>query len=174
MEVAARKHMEQVSRFSFEKFEGAYEKRPLLSRLFVDGQDVQKKIHGFVIEAQYRCEDGYLVVTSMDCPLEESSHFMLLDLQFNVIATANLVIPYSSFLIHRHWAISRKAIRIHYYNQLFFSATIVPTILGFGKTSRLVLVRDEDVSSDPQAFDAIYDEKRLETDWQNMQESATR
>jgi hypothetical protein len=155
--------MENISRFSFEKYEGAYEKRPLLSRLFVDGQDVQKKIHGFVIEAQYKCDDVYLVITSMDCPFEESSHFMLLDLNFNVVATANLIVPYCSFLIHRHWPISRNAIRIHYYYELFFSATIC-------KTNRLVLARDEDISSDPQALDAINDQKLQKEIWQRMQD----
>jgi hypothetical protein len=164
-----KKHMENISRFSFEKYEGAYEKRPLLSRLFVDGQDVQKEIYGFVIEAQYKCDDVYLVITSMDCPFEESSHFMLLDLNFNVVASANLIVPYCSFLIHRHWPISRNAIRIHYYDELFFSATIAPANLQFGKSNRLQLVRDNDISADPEALNAISDEKQQKRNWQRAQ-----
>lgn len=165
--------MEQISRFSFEKYDGLYEKRPLLSFLFVDGQNVQKKIHGFCVEAQYKCDDGYLVITSMDCPFEESNHFMLLDFQFNVVATANLIVPYNSFLIHRHWAISRNAIRIHYYDALFYTASIEPAFLGWGKRKRIVLVRDKNFASDPEALNAIRDQKEQKVIWQQSQDGGT-
>jgi hypothetical protein len=164
------KYMQQISRFSFEYYDGAYEQRPLLSFLLVDGQNVQKKIHGFCIEAQYQCDGCYLVITSMDCPYEESNHFMLLDLEFNVVATANLAVPYHSFLIHRHWAISSKAIRVHYYDELFYSASIEPALFGWGKRKRIVLVHDKNFDSDPQALNAIRDEKEKKVVWQQSQD----
>ena len=162
--------MEQISRFSFEKYDGLYEKRPLLSSLFVDGQNVQKKIHGFCIEAQYNCDDGYLVITSMDCPFEESNHFMLLDSEFNLLASASLAVPYGSFLIHRHWAISSKAIRIHYGDELFYTASIAPAFLGWRKRKRIVLVSDKNIASDPQALNAIRDQKEQNVIWQQSQD----
>jgi hypothetical protein len=161
--------MELISRFSFEKYDGAYDKRPLLSRLLVDGQNVDKKIRGFIIEAQYQCDDGYLVITSMDCPFEESSHFSLLDLEFNVVATANLAVPYHSFLIHNHWAISRNAIWLHYYDELFYSATIETAILGFGRRKKLVLVREENFGANSQAQNSIRVKNDKNGIWQMAQ-----
>lgn len=161
--------MEQISRFSLENYDGLYEKRPLLSSLFVDGHNVQKKIHGFCIEAQYNCDDGYLVITSMDCPFEESNHFMLLDLEFNLLASASLAVPYGSFLIHRHWAISSKAIRIHYGDELFYTASIAPAFFGWGKRKKIVLVRDKNLGVDSQALGAIREEKEQKVIWQQLQ-----
>ncbi len=162
--------MQQISRFSFENYDGAYEQRPLLSFLLVDGHNVQKKVHGFCIEAQYKCDDGYLLITSMDCPYEESNHFMLLDLDFNVVATANLAVPYGSFLIHRHWPISSKTIRIHYGDELFYSASIEPAFFGWGRRKRILLVQDKHFGSDPEALSAIRDGKDQKVILQQVQD----
>jgi hypothetical protein len=48
------------------------------SRLFADGDDVGR-VEGLVLEGQYRCGPGFLVVTSDDSPFEEGLHFYLLD-----------------------------------------------------------------------------------------------
>ena len=48
------------------------------SRLLAGGQDVGP-VEGVVLEAQFRCRLGSLVVTSDDNPFEEGLHFYLLD-----------------------------------------------------------------------------------------------
>lgn len=48
------------------------------SRLLADGNDVGR-VEGLVLEGQYRCAPGFLVVTSDDSPFEERLHFYLLD-----------------------------------------------------------------------------------------------
>jgi len=48
------------------------------SRLFANGTDVGV-VEGLVLEGQYRCGPGFLVVTSDDSPFEEGLHFYLFD-----------------------------------------------------------------------------------------------
>jgi hypothetical protein len=79
--------MQKLSQFSLETHSGPYEKWPRASRLFMNGHDTKRKITGFLIEAQYICDEGFLLVTSMDCPFEETSHFTLLDKNLKTIAT---------------------------------------------------------------------------------------
>ena len=48
------------------------------SRLLADGAEIGR-VEGLVLEGQYRCGPGYLVVTSDDSPFEEGLHFYLFD-----------------------------------------------------------------------------------------------
>jgi hypothetical protein len=94
--------MQIISLLSLEEHSGPYEKWPRLSRLYSDGKDTGKKIPGYVIEAQYKCQHGYLVITSQDCPYEEANDFLLLNDKFDVVAKESLGLIYSSFLIYDH------------------------------------------------------------------------
>lgn len=67
--------MQSITQFSLEKHDGPYESWPRLTRLFANGVDTGKKVPGFIIEAQYQCRDGYLLITSQDCLFEESNDF---------------------------------------------------------------------------------------------------
>ncbi|MEC5385148.1 hypothetical protein VVD49_05400 [Uliginosibacterium sp. H3] len=116
--------MEAISILSLEKHDGEYKDWPKLTRLYCNGIDTGRKIPGYLIEAQYRCAEGYLLVTSQDCPFEESNDFLLLDAHFDLIATAGLLVPYASFLINEHWPLSDRSIRIHYYGDLFMDLAI--------------------------------------------------
>jgi hypothetical protein len=116
--------MKTISSLSLEKHEGPYQKWPGSSRLYFNGMDTSKTVPGYVIEAQYQCEDGYLVITSYDCPHEESNDFVLLDDNFDVIAQNGLMVLYGSYLIENHWPISEKGLRLHYYNELFYDLLI--------------------------------------------------
>jgi hypothetical protein len=116
--------MEFISQFSIEKHDGNYESWPRTSRLFFDNDDTAMRIPGYVIEAQYKCELGYLIVTSQDCLFEESNDFILLDQQLSIIGYDSLFVPYHSFLIQNHWPISESTLRLHYDNELFFDLSI--------------------------------------------------
>ena len=70
--------MELQQRFSLAKHVGPYEHWPARTALLCDGVPTGTQIEGYVIEAQYRCEAGHLLITSFDCPFEESNSFTLL------------------------------------------------------------------------------------------------
>ncbi len=147
--------MEQTKQFTLETHRGPYEKWPSVSRLFVNGEDTKKSITGYLIEGQYTCADGYLLVTSMDCAFEETSHFILLDRDFNTIATNHLGVMYDTFLINSHWPISESAIRIHYYGDFFYTMSIERSAAWARGKQRLVLTPFKQFASDPQCVQSI-------------------
>ena len=132
-------NMIKIESFSLEKHSGAYQHWPRQTRLFFNGVDTGSSIPGYIIEAQYRCDAGYLLITSQDCPFEESNDFLLLSADFRVLAQEMLGVPYYSYLLHNHWPVSDDAIRLHYYQQLFMTLTVRQTRGVFGGKSQLIL-----------------------------------
>ena len=158
-----RGNMKKIESFSLEKHEGTYELWPRRTRLFFDGVDTGTKIPGFIIEAQYKCDEGYLLITSQDCPFEESNVFILLTPSFHSIAYKGLCVAYESFLLDAHWPISESAIRLHYYENVFMTLSIHKSWSIFGRKNKLVLERFQSSEDDPQATAALNDLKqRLE------------
>ena len=147
--------MEKIALLSLEKHQGPYELWPRLTRLYANGEDTQKKLPGFIIEAQYKCEEGYLVITSQDCPFEESNDFLLLNHAFEIVAKNGIGVPYSSFLINNHWPISEKAIRIHYDEELFYTLNIEKAL--FKRGPKLVAKRFKVFATDDQALASLAD-----------------
>lgn len=151
--------MKKITSFSLEKHEGAYELWPRRTRLFFDGVDTGTKIPGFTIEAQYECDDGYLLITSQDCPFEESNDFMLLTPAFRLIAHKDLCEPYESFLLHAHWPISENSIRLHYFD-VFMTLSIQKSWSLFGRKNKLVLKKFRNFENDPQVTASLNDLKQ--------------
>lgn len=155
--------MKKIESFTLEKHEGAYELWPRRTRLFFDGVYTGAKIPGFIIEAQYECDDGYLLITSQDCPFEESNDFILLSPSFHSIAHKDLGVPYDSYLLHAHWPITENSIRLHYYENVLMTLSIQKSWSIFGRKSQLALKRFRNPESDPQATASLNDLKqRLE------------
>ena len=154
--------MEKIDAFSLEKHEGPYEKWPRKTRLYFDGRDTGTKIAGYVVEGQYRCNEGFLLITSQDCPFEESNDFILLGPTFRRLATNAVLRPYNSFLLHAHWPVSDSAVLLHYYDRLFFTLSIENRAFGLGL--RLGVTRFEgEPEKDPAASASILElEQRLE------------
>jgi len=111
--------LKKIDTFSLEKHQGPYEQWPRRTRLYFRGRDTGTRITGFVIEAQYQCDEGYLLITSQDCPLEESNDFILLGPSFKELAHKGLAFPYDSFLLHAHWPVASHSIMLHYHEKLF-------------------------------------------------------
>lgn len=147
--------MEKIDSFSIEKHEGPYEKWPLKSRLFFNGHDTGTRVPGFIIEGQYKCDEGYLLITSQDCPFEESNDFILIDTSFHPIAKKQLRAPYGSFLIHAHWPISKTEVRLRYHEKLFFTLSIQKKLALFGSNRKLGLQQFYDFEGDPHAVASI-------------------
>lgn len=155
--------MKPISAFSLEKHEGPYEKWPMRSRLFLDEQSTGAAIPGYEIEAQYQYGDAYLIITSQDCPFEESNDFLLLDRNFKIIARNQLLVPYGSFLLHAHWPIGLNAIRLHYYERLFYTLVVQEKQGLFGLRHKLKLYRDDEPEQDPRSLASVAElQKQLE------------
>lgn len=152
--------MKKIGSFTLEKHEGVYEHWPRRTRLFFDGVDTGTKIPGFIIEAQYECDHGYLLITSQDCPFEESNDFTLLSPSFHSIAHNDLGAPYDSYLLHAHWPITENSIRLHYYENVFMTLSIQKSWSIFGRKSKLVLKRFRNPERDQQATASLNDLKK--------------
>jgi hypothetical protein len=94
--------MHLVDLFTLETHTGPYEKWPRRTRLFADGVDTGQSVSGYVMEAQYRCAAGYLLVTSYDCLFEEANTFYLLNERFETISSTTLGVMYGTYLLEKH------------------------------------------------------------------------
>lgn len=72
-------------------------------------------------EAQF--EYGYVLVTSFDCPYEESNAFVLLDRLMQIVATKLLFAPCLLYLLYAHWPISAHAVILHFVGDFFLTVT---------------------------------------------------
>ena len=80
------RQMEPIELFSLAKHDVPYEEWPSRTELLVERAAVGVAIPGYVIEAQYRCGPGHLLITSYDCPFEEASTFIPLGTDYSVLA----------------------------------------------------------------------------------------
>ena len=144
--------MTPIHSFSLAKHDGPYESWPLKTRLLLDQQSTHVEIAGYVIEGQYRCPNGFLLITSYDCPFEEISELILLTSDLCIAAHETLGAPYESYLLNAHWAIDDRALRLHYNDRLFYTLTIRESKL---RSPALVLERDEAPERDPRSAASI-------------------
>jgi hypothetical protein len=107
--------MQAIEGFSLEQHSGPYEKWPLQSRLFHDCRDTGASVPGYVIEAQYQCAQGYLLILSHDCPYEEANDFVLLSTDYKPLARRALGVPYGSYLIESHHPVAADALMLRYF-----------------------------------------------------------
>ena len=143
--------MQSIHCFSLARHSGPYEEWPELTALLRDGVPTGAEIPGYVIEAQYRCEHGLLLITSYDCMFEESNDFLLLDDDHRILARKSLMVPYGSFLLNAHWPVSPHSLRLHYYTRLFYVLTIKPPGGLLRRTYSFDLDCDHDAASDPRS-----------------------
>ncbi|MFB2683022.1 hypothetical protein [Shewanella mangrovisoli] len=107
----------------------------LTQPLYFNQQATGANIAGRQLEAQYSCilpnsTQGYLLLTSYDCPFEESTECSLLDASFKLVASRSLSQSYHSFLLYAHWPVADNGLRLHYYDQLVWDLHILPSRIG--------------------------------------------
>lgn len=88
--------LEPIDWLSLETHDGPYESWPLRSRLYLRGEPTEQQVPGYVIEAQYRLGDRYLLITSLDCPFEETYRFLLLDRRLRLLSSRSRGVPYTA------------------------------------------------------------------------------
>jgi len=152
--------MESIEAFTLAKHQGPYETWPLRTRLQFNNNETGTEIPGYIIEGQYRCDEGYLLITSHDCPFEESNDFILLGECFEILATEQLLVPYASFLLNAHWPVSSDSLLLHYYERLFFTLTIRKNAGLFRSRHRLVLKPFNEPENDSAANASIAELQR--------------
>ncbi len=79
-----------LSCFSLARHEGEYETWPLETELYFNGQPTCTEVPGYVLEAQYSLDNGFLLVTTWDCPYEEMATFILLDEDLELLSRTDL------------------------------------------------------------------------------------
>jgi hypothetical protein len=131
--------MEPITAFSVARHEGPYETWPLRTKLFVDGRDSGTDIPGYVIEAQYKGRDYYLIVTSWDCVFEESNDFVLLDFDFKELARVQLGAWYNTFLLDQHASTDPDTIELQYAKDLRYRLSVDRDNSVWRRAPRLVL-----------------------------------
>jgi hypothetical protein len=116
--------MEATSTFSLVRHEGEYESWPLETELLEGGQPTGMKIPGFVLEAQYRCGDQHLFVTSWDCPFEESLTVILTNAALQVKDKKSIGAMYTSVWLERHEVVEPNQLLLHCDNGFQYKVTV--------------------------------------------------
>jgi hypothetical protein len=106
--------IQSVAIFALEKHSGPYHAWGTTSALYADGILTNQRVPGFVIEGQYACADGYILITSYDCPFEEAQNFLLLDKKYQIISQEFLGVMYGSYLLMKNYAISDSEIALEF------------------------------------------------------------
>lgn len=70
---------------------GPYDRWAQRTALLDEGRATGQLVPGYVIEGQYRCADGFLLMLSLDCPFDESYTFLLLGTDLTQRARATFV-----------------------------------------------------------------------------------
>ncbi len=105
--------MKKISVFSFNQQPGPYETWSLCSELIMNEKRTGKYVPGFVISAQYAYKDLYLIVTSWDCPYEESQEFILLSKDLTVLCKKHIGHIYSTVILESHEAVAEDQVLFH-------------------------------------------------------------
>jgi putative salt-induced outer membrane protein YdiY len=131
--------MRPISHFSLETHTGPYDQWSKHTRLFANSKDTAQLISGYVIEAQYKCAAGYLIITSYDCLFEEANTFVLLNDRYETIATHSLGAMYNSYLLESHLPLDDHSLALDYGDGVRYVLAVRQKPLGGVK---LVLERE--------------------------------
>ncbi len=147
--------MEPILEFSLASHDGPYDQWPDRTPLLRNGQPTGARLQGYVLEAQYRCVHGIVLITSYDCPFEESNDFYLLSDEYTLLAHTQLVVPYGSYLLHAHWPVDAARLRLHYHARLIYTLSIIPPSGMYGSRFAFTLQCEGAMSGDDRARASI-------------------
>ena len=60
-----------------------------------------QRLPGYSLLHQFALDDGFLLLTDYDCPFEECTNFILLDIILKKRSSRSLGVPYGSFLLEK-------------------------------------------------------------------------
>lgn len=114
--------------------------------LLFNGEPTGTSMRGFIIEAQYEWDGGYLLVTSWDCPFDEMNEFTLLDHKYHELAHTSI----GTLLVYAHWPVSKHALRVHFTQQICYTVSIELPSGHFRRRPRLKLTTMDEPLKDPR------------------------
>jgi len=106
--------LQPIVTFSLEKHLGPYATWGTTSALYADDVPTGQRVPGFVIEGQYACGDGYVLITSYDCLFEEAQNFLLLDNRHQVVSETFLGVMYGSYVLMKNYPVSDCEIALEF------------------------------------------------------------
>ena len=118
--------MQEITLFSLQQHVGPYESWPRESELLRGGGKTGTQVPGYVIEAQYHHERGFLLVTSWDCPYEEAQTFLLLTPELRVLSAKTIGAAYASIWLKSHEPLDSHSVLFHCSNDITIMATVTP------------------------------------------------
>ena len=116
--------MQRLNVFELAKHEGPYESWPQTTELIQDGVPTGKRIPGYIIEAQYAHTNGFVLVTSWDCPYEEAQSFLLLSNELDLLFEETIGGAYASVWMEGHEPVNEQAVMFHCDGDLDILATV--------------------------------------------------
>ena len=97
------------------------------SRLLRAGTDTGTELPGYVLDAQYQHDGGYLFVTSWDCLFEESLTVSVTDPALRIVAQADISVPYATVWLERHEATAEGQLLL-YCNHGDYRISVTPRL----------------------------------------------
>lgn len=88
-----------IDKFTIQKHEGRHEDRPLKSMLYFNGEELNFKVPGFVIEKQFELPNYFLLLINWDCPFEEGCELVILNKNLEIVGSHSFVPSFTSYLL---------------------------------------------------------------------------
>lgn len=112
----------------------------LNSSLLYKGQETGVDVQGIVLDHQFSLSDGYVLVTSWDCPFEEGYEVSLLNREMKLVSHKSIGPIYSSYQLDSMEVVGKSAFRLLFTNGEVYNLVVrAKQIFPFG--SRLSLSR---------------------------------
>lgn len=144
-----------LTRYALAQHAGDHADWPVDTTLIVDGTPTPTRVPGYVVDAQYAWHTHALLITSWDCPFEEAYEFLLLDGSHRIVARQQLGAPYASWLLHAHWPIDDRTLRLHFHGHQFYTLTVREPTGLFRRAMSLRLAREDVQPADERSRSSI-------------------
>lgn len=113
-----------IDNFSIEAHEGDYDNWPLKSVLYFNGEKLNVKVSGYVIEKQYELPNYFLLLINWDCPYEEGCEIVVLSKAFKIVVNCSFTPFYHSYLLTSFSELSSNQYKLVFNDSDCFELTI--------------------------------------------------
>lgn len=113
-----------IDNFTIETHEGEYEGRPLKSALYFNGEKLNVKVSGYVIEKQFELPNYFLLLINWDCPFEEGCEIVVLSKGFKIVGNYSFTPFYHSYLLTSFCELSANQYKLAFNGSDCFKLTI--------------------------------------------------
>ncbi|WP_462151426.1 hypothetical protein [Pseudoalteromonas xiamenensis] len=119
-----------IDKFTIQEHEGKYEGRPLKSLLFFNGEELNLKVSGYVIEKQFELPNYFLLLINWDCPFEEGCEVVVLNKKLEIVGNHSFTPFYNSFLLS-----SINELSLNQYKLVFNESDCFELVINYPKRS---------------------------------------